>query len=131
MKSAKRMVTAAFTGALCVAAGIGVAAAASRSPVTMKPLGAASLDVGSKHVVSYFLSADGRCKLTLMIAEAARDQDSEPSSKVVRLRVMVEPGAAALVDTMEGGLARFTCEPGARAMNATLLDQATAVGDSK
>ena len=123
MKTATRIVTAAFGGALCLAASMDLAAAASRSPTTMKPLGATSLDVGSKHVVGYFINADGQCKLTLMIADAMRDENSEPSAQVLRLRLMVEPGKPALVDTTEGRLLQFACAPGAQAMNASLLDQ--------
>jgi hypothetical protein len=97
----------------------------------MKPLGAISLDVGSKHVVGYFLNADGQCKLTLMIADAPRDENSEPSAQALRLRLMVEPGRAALVDTTDGRLLQFACEPNAQAMNATLLDQVAANRDAK
>jgi hypothetical protein len=129
VKTAKRMVTAAFGGALCLATSMGLSAAESRSPMTMKPLMATSLDVGSKHVVSYFLNADGQCKLTLMIADPARDENTEPSAQILRLRLMVEPGRAALVDTTDGRLLQFACDPGAQAMNAALLDQIAAGRD--
>ena len=43
----------------------------------MKPLKAISLDVGSKHVVGYFLNTEGQCRLTLMIADAFRDDASD------------------------------------------------------
>jgi hypothetical protein len=131
VKTGKRIVTAALGGALCLATSMGLSAAASRSPATMKPLMATSLDVGSKHVVSYFLNADGQCKLTLMIADAARDEDSKPSAQILRLRLMVEPGRAALVDTTDGRLVQFACERDAQAMNATLLDQIAAGHDIK
>ena len=131
MKTGKRIVIAAFGGALCLATGTGLSAAGSRSPTTMKPLMAISLDVGSKHVVSYYLNADGRCKLTLMIADAARDENSERSAQILRLRLMVEPGRPALVDTTDGKLLQFACEPAAQAMNATLLDQIAAGRDIK
>jgi hypothetical protein len=131
VKTAKRIVTAALGGALCLATSMGLSAAASRSPTTMKPLMATSLDVGSKHVVSYFLNADGQCKLTLMIADAARDENSEPSAQILRLRLMVEPGRAALVDTTDGRLVQFACERDAQAMNATLPDQIAAGHDIK
>jgi hypothetical protein len=131
MKTGKRIVTAAFGGALCLAASTGLSTAGSRSPTTMKPLMATSLDVGSKHVVSYFLNADGQCKLTLMIADAARDENSERSEQILRLRLMVEPGRAALVDTTDGRLLQFACAPDAQAMNATLLDQVAAGRDIK
>src|SRR5450755_2848312 len=131
VKTGKRIVIAAFGGALCLATSTGLSAAESWSPATMKPLMATSLDVGSKHVVSYFLNADGRCKLTLMIADAARDENSEPSAQVLRLRLMVEPGKAALVDTTDGRLVQFACEGDAQAMNATLLDQIAAGHNTK
>jgi hypothetical protein len=130
MKTGRRIVVAVFGGALCLATSIGLSGAESWSPATMKPLMAKSLDVGSKHVVSYFLNADGRCKLTLMIADAARDE-SERSAQILRLRLMVEPGRAALVDTTDGKLLQFACEPNAQAMNATLLDQMAAGRDIK
>jgi hypothetical protein len=129
VKTAKRIVAAAFGGALCFTITVGLSAAESRSPPTMKPLMAASLDVGSKHIVGYFLNADGGCKLTLMIADAPRDENSEPSAQILRLRLMVEPGRAALVDTTDGGLVQFACDPDAQAMNATLLDQVAAGRD--
>jgi hypothetical protein len=131
MKTGKRIVIAAFGGALCLAASAGLSAAESWSPTTMMPLMAKSLDVGSKHVVSYFLNADGRCKLTLMIADAARDENSERSAQILRLRLMVEPGRAALVDTTDGKLLQFACEPDALSMHATLLDQIAAGRDIK
>jgi len=131
MKTGKRIVTAAFGAALCLAASMSPSAAESRSPTTMKPLKAISLDVGSKHVVGYFLNAEGQCKLTLMIADAARDESSEPSAQIMRLRLMVEPGRAALVDTTDGRLLQFGCEGDAQAMNASLLDQMAAGRDIK
>jgi len=97
----------------------------------MKPLKAISLDVGSKHVVGYFLNADGQCKLTLMVADGFRDDASEPSSQIMRLRLLVEPGKSALVDSTDGRLLQFGCEPGAQAMNASVLDQLASGRDLK
>ncbi|HST36947.1 MAG TPA: hypothetical protein VLK25_10015 [Allosphingosinicella sp.] len=127
----KRILIATIGAALCLATTASLSAAGSRSPTTMKPLKAISLDVGSKHVVGYFLNAEGQCKLTLMIADAARDDSSEPSTQVMRLRLMVEPGRSALVDTTEGRMLQFACESQAQAMNASLLDQVAAGRDSK
>src|SRR4029077_14086445 len=92
MTTGKRILTAAIGAALCLATTMSLSAAGSRSPTTMKPLKAISLDVGSKHVVGYFLNAEGQCKLTLMVADTARGESSEPSAQVMRLRLMVEPG---------------------------------------
>jgi hypothetical protein len=131
MTTGKRILTAAIGAALCLATTMSLSAAEPRSPTTMKPLKAISLDVGSKHVVGYFLNAEGQCKLTLMIADAPRDESSEPSAQVMRLRLMVEPGRSALVDTTDGRLLQFGCEPNAQAMNATLLDQVASGRDTK
>jgi len=131
MTPGKRILTAAIGVALCLATTMSLSAAGSRSPTTMKPLNAISLDVGSKHVVGYFLNAEGQCKLTLMIADAARDESSEPSAQVMRLRLMVEPGRSALVDTTEGRMLQFACESQAQAMNASLLDQVASGRDTK
>ena len=46
---------------------------------------AASLDAGAKHVVSYFVNADGVCKLTVMIADTVGD-DSEPRPRSCNCR---------------------------------------------
>ena len=131
MTTGKRILSAAIGATLCVATTMSVSAAGSRSPTTMKPLKAISLDVGSKHVVGYFLNAEGQCKLTLMIADAARDESSEASAQVMRLRLMVEPGRSALVDTTEGRMLQFGCESQAQAMNASVLDQVAAGRDTK
>jgi len=44
---------------------------------------------------------------------------------------MVDPGRAALVNSTDGKLLQFACEPDAQAMNATLLDQIAAGRDIK
>jgi hypothetical protein len=49
----------------------------------------------------------------------------------MRLRLTVEPGRPALIDTKEGRLLQFGCAPDAQAMNATLLDQVAACCDVK
>jgi len=131
MTTGKRILTAAIGAALCLATTVSLSATGSQSPTTMKPLKAISLDVGSKHVVGYFLNSEGQCRLTLMIADAFRDDSSDPSSQAMRLRLMVEPGRSALVDTTDGRLLQFGCEPNAQAMNATLLDQVASGRDTK
>ena len=84
MTTGKRILTAAIGAALCLATTMSLSAAESRAPATMKPLKAISLDVGSKHVVGYFLNTEGQCKLTLMSADTFRDETSEPSSQAMR-----------------------------------------------
>ncbi len=123
MKTGQWIVAAAFGGALCLATNTGLSAAESWSPVTMKPLMAASLDAGAKHVVSYFLASDGQCKLTLMIAERSRDEKDESAAQGLRLQVMVAAGKTARLDAGEGKALEFACEEDARAMTATAVDR--------
>ena len=130
-KTGNRIAAVALGGALCLATSLDLSAAESRSPAIMKPMMATSLDVGSRHVVGYFLNAEGQCKLTLMIADAFRDDDHARPEQILRLRLLVEPGKSALVDTTDGRMLQFACEPGAQAMNATLLDQLAARRDSR
>ena len=130
MTTGKRILTAAIGAALCLATTVSLSAAGSRSPTVMRPLKAISLDVGSKHVVGYFLNTEGQCKLTLMIADA-QDEAAEPSAQILRLRLMVEPGKAALVDATEGRPIQFACKSDATAMTASLLDQVAAGRDIK
>ena len=66
-----------------------------------------------------------------MIADAMSDESSEPSTQILRLRLTVDPGRAALVDTTDGRLLQVGCEPDAQAMNATLLDQVAERRDIK
>ena len=131
MKTGNRVVAAAFGGALAVATSMGLSAADLWSPVMMKPLRAVSLDAGSKHVVSYFLSADAKCELTLMIVDAPRDDRSEPPAEVMRLRLAVDPGRSARVDTTEGKLLQFACQPDAQAMSVAVHDQIADGHDAK
>jgi len=131
MRTGNRIVTAAVGAALCLATTVSLSATETRSPVTMKPMKAISLDVGSKHVVGYYLSGEGQCKLTLMIADAYREDAITPPSQTVRLRLMVQPGRSATVDTTDGRLLQFGCESDAQAMNASLLDQVAFSRDVK
>ena len=41
------------------------------SPLIMKPLQGVSFDIGTKRAVSYFLSDNDACKLTLTLAEVS------------------------------------------------------------
>lgn len=121
MKTGQQIVAMVFSGALCLATNTGLSAAESWSPVTMKPLMAVNLDARTKHVVGYFLSADGQCKLTLMIAENSREDPS--SAKAARVQFAVAAGKSARLDTEEGRSLRFACEAGAHAMTASMVDQ--------
>ena len=111
-----RLIATALLGVLAAAP---VSAADSWSEMTMKPLAAASLDAGGKHLVSYFQPVGGACRLTVMIAE----QDVEKGGTPTRVQMTVEPGRAAFVDHSDGKSSRFTCLYGAEAMNVVGVDR--------
>jgi hypothetical protein len=117
MKSASTFVAATLAGALCLWTTTN-APAADWSALTMKPRMAASLDAGAKHVVSYFLSADGVCKLTVMIADTVGDDSGAPAAQ---LQLSVDPGRAARLATGDGDTLRFVCLGRAETMSATTL----------
>ena len=87
---------------------------------------AASSDAGAKHVVSHFLTSDGQCKLTLMIAERSRDEKDEFAAQDLRLLVMVAAGRTARLDAGEGKALEFACKGDAQAMTATAVDRVRA-----
>src|SRR5208283_3570249 len=94
MKIRQQIVATAIGGMLCLAADAGLTAAESWSPLTVKPLMSVSLYAGPKHIVGYFLSADNRCKLTLMIAERSdEEKDSSSAAQASRIQVAVDVGA--------------------------------------
>ena len=117
MKSASTFVAATLAGALCLWATTN-APAADWSALTMKPRMAASLDAGAKHVVSYFLSADGVCKLTVMITDTLGDDSGAPAAQ---LQLSVDPGRAARFAAGDGETLRFACLGRAETMSATTL----------
>ena len=117
MKSASTFVAATLAGALCLGATTN-APAADWAALTMKPRMAASLDAGGKHVVSYFLSADGVCKLTVMIADTVGDDSGAPAAQ---LQLTVDPGRTARFATGDGETPRSVRLGRAETMSATTL----------
>ncbi len=117
MKSPSTFVAATLAGALCLWATTN-APAADWSAMTMKPRMAASLDAGAKHVVSYFVNADGICKLTVMIADTVGDDSGAPAAQ---LQLSVDPGRTARFATGDGNTLRFVCLGRAETMSATAL----------
>ena len=79
-----------------VAASLSLASAApgradeSGVTVAMKPLQAVSLDLGSRHVVSYFVTREGRCDLTVLTAARFDANAVAAPGDVQRLRFRVE-----------------------------------------
>jgi hypothetical protein len=99
-----------------------VAAADGSSALTMKPKHGISFDVGTKHVIGYFLNDNNLCNLTLMVAEAFNGDDV-PSETAARFEVAIDAGKTARLDTAEGKSLEFACMADAQAMSVKALEQ--------
>jgi hypothetical protein len=120
----KRMVLGiAFAGIVAVA---GPNMTRAASPLIMKPLQGVSFDIGTKRAVSYFLSDGDTCKLTLMLAEVAHD-DEVNGPTAARMTIAVEVGKTAHLDTAEGKSLEFQCQARAQAMSIEVLNRAASV----
>jgi len=93
---------------------------------TMKPLHAISFNVGRKHVLSYFLSKNGLCELTMMVTDRpdeASDGDEIPTLATARFKATIDGGKTARLDTAEGKSLEYACATNARAMRVRELDR--------
>jgi len=101
--------------------------------ITLKPMSAPGasgrnqpflLDTkfGTKQAVSYFFSEDGRCLVTVMVAEAFNGEDV-PVSTTVRFEVAIGDGERARLDTAEGKSLEFACQAHAHELAVTAREQ--------
>ena len=80
------------------------------------PIQSISYVFGSKSMSGYFVRESGACAVTLMISEKS-DPDDFVSTTPTRVRLVLNPGQAAGLDSQEGRSLNMTCGAGA----ATLL----------
>jgi len=120
MSKASRMISAALALAVSLGAGASFAADENWDSTMMKPTRAKSLDVGMKRVISYFVSSDGVCRLTAMIADR---NDEGTAGGAAQLQLVVEPGKTARIATADGNSLRFVCLGRAEAMTATVVNR--------
>jgi hypothetical protein len=117
-------VCAALAGVCTVAAGALAAAASDIKAPLLTPGKGVSLDVGSKRAIAYFLSENATCKVTLVLAEAARD-GNVPAHAATRVTVAVAPGQSARVDA-DGKAVEFVCRASAATMMVKAPDASAA-----
>ena len=72
-----------------------------------RPIQSISYEFGSKAMSGYFVQRNSVCVVTLMIAEKT-DPDL-PSPTATRVRVMLDPGQVAGLDSEEGHSLSLTC----------------------
>jgi hypothetical protein len=109
----------AFAGT--IAAGLCAPAAAGQTQPPLKdeaayaPIQIIRYDFGSKSLSGYFVSQTARCIVMLMVSEKG-NPDTAPSTTATRVRLMLNPGETAGLDSEEGRSLNFTCGEGATAL---------------
>jgi hypothetical protein len=95
-----------------------------RDPVTMLPMGGVTFDIGGDPAVTYFLSANGRCKLVLTRAGAPRG--NEPSFTATRFEATIDAGKSTRYVSGNGSAIDLTCRADARSMTIQGVEPALA-----
>jgi hypothetical protein len=108
----------AFAGAFLASLWASAASAQSqavKSEATYAPIASIRYDFGSKSMSGYFVDQAARCVVMLMVSEK-RDPDTDSSSTATRIRLVLNPGQTAGLDSEEGRSLNFTCSEGATAL---------------
>jgi hypothetical protein len=100
------VVAAALAASLC-SSGQAVSGEPVEGDALYLPIQSISYTFGSKIASGYFVQRNSVCLVTLMIDEKT-DPDL-PSPTAARVRVMLDPGQVAGVDSEEGHSLSFTC----------------------
>jgi hypothetical protein len=87
-----------------------LSAPASAETLTVKPLQAATLAIGSDHAVSYFTNDGGRCNL--VVTRAGEPDWDQNSLEVNRFETSIHPGKSSRYD----GSVEFSCAADAQSM---------------
>jgi hypothetical protein len=109
----------AFVGASLISLWASAASSQPRAPIkdkaTYAPIESISYDFGSKSMSGYFVDQAARCVVMLMVSEKG-DPDTAFASTATRVRLMLNPGETAGLDSEEGRSLNFTCGEGATAL---------------
>jgi hypothetical protein len=108
-------------GALPAPFGNPGAIVAARPATDREPSGAATIrtiqgisyELGSKRAVGYLEPRDGKCQVTLMIAESVDPDKASPLS-AARLSFSIGQGESAVLASEEGRSTKLTCGAGAQ-----------------
>ncbi len=76
---------------------------------------ATQIDLGSKTALGYYGKRNGKCDLTVMVAENGPGNEIVKSS-ASRVKVAIKPGTSASVESTEGRSVEFFCGPSANRM---------------
>jgi hypothetical protein len=122
MNFVKKIVAATAVTCVLAIANLGAVQAGDTLPVgsQMKHLQAVSFDVGSKHVLSYFLSKNGMCDLTILVTDRPDEVvegDEIRTLTTARFKAAIDGGTSAHLDTAEGRSLEYACAADAQAMS--------------
>ena len=93
-------------------------------PVTMRPRQGVSFDIGPERAVTYFLSDNGRCKLVLTQAGAARG--NHENFIATRFEATIAAGKSTRYESSDGSAIDFECHPDARTVRIHGVEPALA-----
>jgi hypothetical protein len=113
-------IAAALTGLFALSQSHASQAAEEVALLAMKPLQALTFERGSEHIVSYYLSDNGQCRLHVT---RASDSGEAHSFTATRYEVMIEAGKVTRFVSEAGNAYEFACASGALAMNVMPLEQ--------
>ena len=128
----KSINAAAFTGIIVIGMSASIGGAFSGSheqPETRAEYGpgqAMSYELGSKFMSGYFIEQAAKCLVNLMIIEKI-DPDSPLSLTAARVRLILNPGQVAGLDSEEGSSLNVTCDEHAAKMFVDVGDRQTMV----
>ena len=105
----------AFMISLWASAASSQAQAPTKADATYAPIKSIRYDFGSKSMSGYFVEQATRCVVMLMVYEKS-DPETVPSSTATRVRLVLNPGETAGLDSEEGRSLNFTCGEGATAL---------------
>ncbi len=127
----KTMTISAVSAFAALAAAFGtLGASANDTGLRLAPLKGVTFDVGAKHAVGYFMSKNGACAVTLVVADAMTDENVVPAAGA-RVSVSVQDGKSVRLDTAMGKSLDFACTENASVMNVRPVEQVAWVAPKK
>ncbi len=109
----------AFAGAVGLSLWASAASSQSQPPVKDEaryaPIASIRYDFGSKSMSGYYVQQAAKCLVMVMVSEKS-DPDAGASTTATRIRLALDPGQTAGLDSDEGRSLNFTCSEGATAL---------------
>jgi hypothetical protein len=108
----------AFAGTVAISLCASAASAQSqpvKSEASYAPIQSIRYDFGSKSMSGYFVELTAKCVVMLMVSQK-QDPDTDYSNSATRVRLVLNPGQTAGLDSEEGRSLNFTCGQGATAL---------------